>query len=384
MKEMMKQKRNIWLSACLLLAFACLATQCRKAPGNQTGPEKNFQYKITGTLPDSLNGAVVYLRALRVFDRIGVDTTTVRDGQFTFEGTYEAPAVGSLRFERDGRFFDEVRFVLESAPVEFTFDGQAFHVTGGRRTMAMRECEALDEHNDSVWRSYGGSRKLSQEMNDEATSENRKAEIQALMDKIRNDYTEAKRDFIYRNADNVAGAYAYLLHSGMFSTEEKEALESTAGEEFLSDKGVKRVIASRNGEIGRKYTDFAIEDSAGNSYMLSDFVGKDKYVLVEFWASYCEGCRMDIPKLKEVYAKYKDRGVEFMSVTVDYKREAWLRAMKEEDMPWPQYHDLNDACGELYGRISVPFSMLISPDGTIVETELRKLNVEEKLQKFLN
>ena len=379
----MKRKRNIWLSACILLAFACLAIQCQKASVSQTGPETDFQYKITGILPDSLNGAVVYMRALRVFDRIGVDTTTVRDGKFTLEGTYGAPAVGSLRFERNGRLFDEVRFALESAPVELTFDGQAFHVTGGRRTMAVRECEAIDEHKDSVWRSYGGSRKLLQEKNDEATSETRKAEIQALMDKISGEYQEAIRDFINRNKDNVVGAYAYLVNSSMFNSEEKEALESTAGEEFLNDKGVKRVIASRNGEIGRKYTDFAIEDSAGNNYMLSDFVGKDKYVLVEFWASYCEGCRLDIPKLKEMYAKYKDRGVEFMSVTVDYKREAWLKAMREEDMPWGQYNDLNNACGELYGRISVPFSMLISPDGTIVETELRSRNVDEKLGRFL-
>ena len=100
---------------------------------------------------------------------------------------------------------------------------------------------------------------------------------------------------------------------------------------------------------------------------------KGKILLMDFWASWCGPCRGEVPNLKETYAKYKDKGVEFLSVSVDKSEEAWRKAMEEEQMEWPQA--LAPKAGaevmDLYQFSGIPFILLLDQEGKIVAKHLR-------------
>lgn len=146
-------------------------------------------------------------------------------------------------------------------------------------------------------------------------------------------------------------------------------------------QGLYKILnASTVAAIGAVAPNFTQKDVNGKSVSLSDYKGK--YVLVEFWASWCSPCRAESPNLLKQYAAYKDKGFEILGVSVDSDKAKWLEAIKKDGLTWTQVSDLkgweSDA-RKVYGISGVPANFLISPDGKIVGAHL----VGEKLNKQL-
>ena len=133
--------------------------------------------------------------------------------------------------------------------------------------------------------------------------------------------------------------------------------------------------------VGQKFTDFEMQTPEGKTVKLSDYVGKGKVVLVDFWASWCGPCRREMPNLVEAYAKYKNKNFEIVGVSLDQSADAWKEAIKKLNITWPQMSDLkywNCEGAQLYAVSSIPHTVLIDGEGTILARGLHGDELQEK------
>lgn len=147
---------------------------------------------------------------------------------------------------------------------------------------------------------------------------------------------------------------------------------------------VKLAMAEKTG-IGQQALDFTQNNTEGKPVTLSSLRGK--YVLVDFWASWCAPCREENPTVLKAYQKFKDKNFEIISISLDDKKEPWLKAIEADGLPWIQLSDLKgwkNAVARLYGVTSVPQNLLLDPNGKIVAKNLRGEELQMELDKIFN
>ena len=141
------------------------------------------------------------------------------------------------------------------------------------------------------------------------------------------------------------------------------------------------VSAPQNdGLIGKKFTDVREADVNGEVHALSEYAGKGKWVLVDFWASWCGPCKREMPNVVAAYQKYHDKGFEVVAYSFDRDKGDWAKAIQSWNMPWT--HFLQTKIGSIYGIRSIPDNLLINPDGVIVARGLRGEQLEERLSEI--
>ena len=136
--------------------------------------------------------------------------------------------------------------------------------------------------------------------------------------------------------------------------------------------------------VGKPAPDLSLEDADGKAIPISSFKGK--YLLVDFWASWCGPCRMENPNVVKAYSEYKDKNFAILGVSLDKDKGAWKKAIKEDKLAWSQVSDLkywNSQAVEVFQFQGIPFNVLIDPQGKIIAQELRGNDLENKLKEVL-
>ncbi|MCF0192866.1 MAG: TlpA family protein disulfide reductase [Prevotella sp.] len=202
-------------------------------------------------------------------------------------------------------------------------------------------------------------------------------------------FGELLKGVCYMNKDNKLPVAAILM-----STQEMDFFLLT---EVLNDDApyAKHPLLAQLEEMkqamqlrmpGTSLKDFSIPDADGKVHKMSEYIGKSKYVLVDFWASWCGPCVREMPNVVEAYKKYKSQGLEIVGVSFDQKKEAWLSAVQRLGMTWPQLSDLKgwqSKAGAVYGIRAIPANILFSPDGKVIAADLMGPALHSKLEETL-
>ncbi len=185
-------------------------------------------------------------------------------------------------------------------------------------------------------------------------------------------------DYLKNNIATPAGVYAFYNNAAMLNLDQINSLETAIPAKIkktmLGKKTINHVDSVKMSVPGAMFFDSELQTPEGKTIRISDYCGKGKYVLLEFWASWCGPCRADIPHLKETYKCYHPQGFEILSISMDNSRAAWLAAVKREGMNWPQGSTLkafNDDLSKVYNFSGIPFCILVGPDGKILERNWR-------------
>jgi len=138
--------------------------------------------------------------------------------------------------------------------------------------------------------------------------------------------------------------------------------------------------------VGRQYTDLQLKDFNGQTHRLSEYVGKGKWVLIDFWASWCGPCREELPDLVKIYEAFHNNGFDVVGISLDDEVEAWQKAVKKMKLSW---HHLSDLKGwdskavETYKVFGIPSNLLVNPKGKIVASNIELENLIDKLNEVL-
>ena len=331
-------------------------------------------YTIKGHLADQQTGKL-YLN-YRMGRESYRDSALLNNGHFEFKGFISHPAEATLYLPtKQNPYTSGLQFYLEPGTTLVTGYGSFDEsIVQGGRTQAEyvlwnKVSEKLTKRrNELMTRKY-----MNRENMDSA------AAIMTLMNQLQREWAAAELKFVSSFPDSYV-SWTLVDGAGIAINPETLApLMEAISPKFRNTPEGKEIdrkleIAKRTW-IGSPSIDFTQADVNGKPVSLSSFRGK--YVLVDFWASWCGPCRMENPYVLKAYNAYKDKGFTVLGVSMDDAKgkEKWIKAIAEDKMPWMQVSDLKgmreSEAANLYGIRAIPQNFLLDPNGVIVAKNLR-------------
>ena len=346
-------------------------------------------FRIKGTVNGIEDGTVM---TLSIFDYDGLstlDSTVVKGGRFSFKGNEDTVQIAAITYISD----DQLRgceLFLESGVIKVNIDSET-----GNQTISGTP------NNDVFQRFYDDT----QILNDEATELEDKIRITVAtngdctdlynqMGDIQDRFKSLLAQSITDNAD-LYYAYRQLMDNyTMFEPDEAidmlEKLAPSFGQDFMFNQVTSLVNSQLITSLGHPFIDFEaqlLDKRYGfdGKATLSQYVRNNKIILLDFWASWCAPCLNELPFLKAAYAKYKSKGFEIVSVSVDDGTEEWIKAVKDNSMNWVQLwngEEMENTAASKYAITAIPSTFLIDADGTIIGRNLRGEELGNALEDY--
>lgn len=225
--------------------------------------------------------------------------------------------------------------------------------------------------------------------NKEQTEENLR-KLKALSSDLNKLYNAQIKEFVdFIPQYSKSSALMMIIYNNLISGSIDELQKALKGfDQQLLDKNyyakeiAQKVNMVKAAEVGKMAPDFEIKSLDGKLVKLSSLRGQ--YVLIDFWASWCGPCRKEIPNLMKVYNEFKDKGLKLIGVSIDDDEAKWKKAVLEEKLNYLQLLDSEKQTMKLYNYNGIPFIILISPEGVILEKGLRGSKVREKIMQYMN
>ncbi|MBS1562928.1 MAG: AhpC/TSA family protein [Bacteroidetes bacterium] len=347
------------------------------------GQNKTGAFTLTGQVTNLKEG-YVYLRYSNKDGKYITDSAALNNGTFRFTGTLAEPTTAGFSGKTKSRGMDDPNYTmlfLEPVSMKVTVADQAFKEAKLTGSVSEQEYATLRVQQNKIEKRWRIVMDTLHEVNKRSNFEYQELKDWALTPYFaeRKEITDA---FIQKHPASYVTAYL-LRFSRDYSTAELQKFYAAFPPKVKQSsygKALQTELENRKkGVPGAMAAGFSSTDINGQPISLADYKGK--YVIVDFWASWCVPCRKLNPHLKELYAKYKDKGLEIIGVSDDDRdHEAWKKAVAKDDLPWKHVlrglkmtregektnidhsHDISDG----YNVGSIPTQVLIGPDGKII------------------
>ncbi len=343
-------------------------------------------FKIEGKLAGIENGTA-YLQNIREGRPNALDTATIKAGSFIFEGVVETPELYFVIIEGQ-----QQPLVVFAENGNIKINGDINNIDEAKVT-GSKSHDLFKKFNDDM-----PNLKRANEIRDEymqaqmGGDQEKMAALGEEMNSIIENQRAYMKEFTFKNVDNPVGAFMALNVVNMLEFEEVDSLLSLLevkqpNHVYVAD--LKQIIEPMRAQqlaleavkVGKEAPAFTLTDKDGKEVSLESFRGK--YVLIDFWASWCQPCRLENPNVVKAYHAYNKKGFEIIGVSVDRDADAWLKAIKDDGLVWAQVSDSEGTVAEQYAVQTIPNTLLLDKDGVIIATNLRGDALEEKLQELM-
>jgi peroxiredoxin len=367
-------KKYLILSIIAILSFAIYS--CKD----------NSVFTISGTINNPGSLKTIYLMAADSSSVAVVDSTNLSEqGKFQFK--HKAPYANLYKIRVGGSIFDMV--AKNGDAIDFstnlTDNTHAYLVTGSEESEKIKEFNKISNF-------YGEkSAKITQEYQDKAQAIGKESDslikiYLPMFQKNNADYSNAILKFVNNNKNSLAGFYAaasldpskYEAQLITYADEIRDSFKDNPGVQ----KFIKMMMELKPVSIGHKAPDFTIAGIDGKPIKLSDYKGK--YVMLDFWASWCAPCRQENPNVVKQYAIYKPLGLNILGISLDQDKNKWQDAVNADKLTWSHGSDLKNFEGpteRLYHIEAIPSNFIIDPQGIIVAKNVTGVDLEEFLNK---
>lgn len=376
----------------LTLAVVVLAlVSCNKS---------TFNVKVELQNVENVNGKMIYLQKIADKKTIVIDSILMQDNIVgdTINNTVLATILANFTVEEaNPATYYSVRVENMRYSIGFFSENNDVTITGDMKDInsivvtASAAQQLLNEYNAEVKKFY-----------DQLTELGRKYEIayqnedEALMEQIVEDYNKVEEKqnsyismFISKNNNNFVSSY--ILYNNHLNYELNEL------EDFVNNFNISQenefttllndyITKLRLVSIGQPYVDFTQETPEGDLLSVSELVGKSKLLLIDFWASWCGPCRAENPNVLAVYKDYHEKGFDVLGVSLDMKKENWIRAIEADGLIWHNISDLkywNNEAAKTYAISSIPSNVLLDENGIIIAKNLRGEDLRKKVEEIL-
>ena len=370
------------LALCSLLTVAC-ANSADHSSGNASGESVKGGYVLKGKL-QNLNAGQVYLEELGPLSFTIKDTATIgTDGKFSFTGKVNEPTIYKLTVADKGA----IMMVLENKEIQVEAD--AANQFTNPTYKGSKESENIQELNNLMIGAQARINDLNQRYGAAQGNPEAMKAIEQEFAGVQAKSSEEIKEFIRKKPNSIIGVYAA---ANLLNTEQDLAFADEMGAVYKKNlpnsQYTKQLEAKLNkprpvGE-GSQAPDIKLPSPDGKEIALSSLRGK--YVLIDFWASWCGPCRKENPNVVRLYNQYKNKNFEIYGVSLDQSKDKWVNAIAADNLTWLHVSDLKgwqSSAGQLYGVNSIPATFLIDPQGKVIAKNLRGKALEDKVAELL-
>lgn len=344
-------------------------------------------YVLDGATDTSLNGKFMYLYGID-YSQLNpklADSVLVTNGRFRFTGSINTPAQLVSVYSKDHRFFHQLMLENRKMQIEKTGEGYQYTVSNSPITDQYKAWKNVTDR-------FSRERHFIYKEIDSLTANKAPDSLITALNLKRAALSREERAvqlaYIAGHPDQYISMYwlRYSMLPNMGKDIEKAdsayklltaSLQKSAEGKLMAEE----IAVIKRLAIGAAAPRFEVKNDKGQLVKLEDFRGK--YLLLDFWASWCAPCIESIPYMKKLYAEYKDKGLEVLGISLDDKEERWLGAIKKYALPWPNVSELkgwDGSIGKQYNIRAIPQHILLDKEGKIVGVDI---DPEEYLAKIL-
>lgn len=358
-------KTSLYFIVTVLLVVACT-------------PKASEITRITGSVEGGTDNQVtVYVLDYNIKN----EQIEVTDGKFSYELATNPAVVATFTCNMDGKRVSQV-LIPDGSELQLVFSSDGASLTSSNKKSINYRYQEVDkvykEMGDFTSKYVALQRGGAPKEQIDSMAELRRP----IFEKLKTLY----REDVEKQKDNYLSVRGLMGLQGELTDEQMDSLIHTLDSTVIQTTRIQKVLKDIHGRLrskeGMPFVDFSI-DAEGGTVKLSDFVGNGKYVLADFWASWCQPCIVEMPHFKELYKKYNGSEFTILGIAVFDSVADSKKTIRELELPWVQILGTGDIAMNAYGINSIPHIILFGPDGTILKRDIRGEQIGEVVKEAL-